>query len=285
MKFKFKRNKYGKELLVDCARMSEVEDFTTDTTPFWIDFYEIFIVTSGTGVFCLDNERIDFKKGTVLLLPPSKWRQWEEINGTLDGYFLIFEEEFMSAFFNDALFLYRFHYFYNNSTPSFLQLKTEAIAGFIGKLKEVKQELTQLNSDSEHLLRSILYYILIHINRQYKEQLGIQNQFFENNLTLRFKKLLERQVKKYHNVTDYAEVLQVSKSHLNKTIKQTLGKNTSQIIKERLAAEAKRELLYSQYSVAEIAYQLNFSEPSNFNRFFKSIVKLTPNEYRLMNSK
>ncbi|MCB9328389.1 MAG: helix-turn-helix domain-containing protein [Lewinellaceae bacterium] len=285
MKFQFKRNKYGRELLIDCEQMSKVKGFTLDDSPFWIDFHEIFIITSGKGVFRLDNERIQFKAGTTLLLPPNKWRQWQLIEGQLDGYILIFEEEFISKFFNDGLFLYRFHYFYNNVTPSFIQIDKDRINDFLSRLKEIKNELAHLGSDSEHFLRAILYYILIHINRCYKEQHKVEFQFFEDNLTLSFKKLMEAEIRRYHNVSDYATALNVSKSHLNKTIKESLGKNTSEIIRERLIAEAKREILYSNLSISEISYALNFTEPSNFNRFFKGIVKMTPNEYRAIHSK
>ncbi|MFK8008357.1 MAG: AraC family transcriptional regulator [Saprospiraceae bacterium] len=285
MKFKFKRNKYGRELLIDCEKISEAENFTRDNTPFWIDFHEIFIVTSGSGVFLLDDENINFSKGTILLLPPNKWRQWKKIKGNLDGYFLIFEEEFMSNFFNDRLFLFRFHYFYNNAKPSFIQIAPNKFSDFLTRIMEVRKELGRLNTDSEHFLRAILYYILISINRYYQEQFDVKEEFFENNLTLRFRKLLEKEIRNFHDISYYADTLQVSKSHLNKTVKESLGRSTSQVIKERLLIEAKRSLLYSSSNVSEISYDLNFSEPANFNRFFKKMTSLTPKEYRLQNSK
>ncbi|MEM8902051.1 MAG: AraC family ligand binding domain-containing protein, partial [Bacteroidota bacterium] len=92
MKFPFQRNKYGHELLIDCGQMSQLKGFTLDHTPFWIEFHELFFVTSGKGTFKLNDERIPFQKGTVLLLSPNKWRQWESIEGNLDGYTILFEE-------------------------------------------------------------------------------------------------------------------------------------------------------------------------------------------------
>jgi len=163
MKFKFKRHKYGKELLIDCDQMTKLNGFTLSTRPFWNDFHEIFIITSGSGTFKLNDERIAFSAGTVLLLPPNKWRQWETIHGTLDGYVLIFEEEFISKFFNDGLFLYRFHYFYNNASPSYIQLNEEACAEYIKHFISIRKELQDLQNDSSHLLRAILYLSLIHI--------------------------------------------------------------------------------------------------------------------------
>lgn len=285
MKFKFKKNKYGKELLIDCEKMADVQSFTKDDTPFLVNFHEILFITAGKGVFRLDNEPIQFTKGTILLLPPNKWRQWEVIQEAVDGFFLIFEEDFIARFFNDPLFLYRFHFFYNHLTPSYLQLTPKELSTFLKSLHDIRQELQNLSADSEHLLRAILYLLLIQINRIYSQQFKISGQFFENNLTLRFRRLLEKEISKHRDVSFYVQRLQVSKSHLNKTLKDSLGMSISKLIKDRLIAEAKRELLYSQLSISEIAYQLNFSDPSNFNRLFKEIVGSTPKAYRLKKPK
>lgn len=285
MKFQFKRNKYGRELLIDCGQMSQLKGFTLNDRPFWINFHEIFFVTSGKGFFKLNDEVIPFKKGTVLLLPPNKWRQWAEIEGTLDGYALMFEEEFISKFFNDGLFLFRFHFFYNNSSPSYIQLDEDTLSKYIAHLMSIKQELASLQNDSNHLLRAILYLLLININRTYTLQFDVKEQFFENNLSLRFRKLMEKEIREHRDVSFYADKLEVSKSHLSKTLRKTFDKSPAQLLKNRLIVEVKKELLFSQLNISEISYLLHFSEPSNFNRFFKEMIGISPSEFRAKNSK
>ena len=76
MKFNFKKHKYGKELLIDCEKISDVKKFVKNQTPFNVSFHEILFLTEGKGVFRLDDEEIRFKRGTILLLPPNKWRHW-----------------------------------------------------------------------------------------------------------------------------------------------------------------------------------------------------------------
>lgn len=284
MRFPFHKNKYGQELLIDCDQMSELKGFTLDHTPFWIEFHEIFFITSGSGIFRLNEERIPFQEGTALLLPPNKWRQWEEINGNLNGYALIFEEDFISKFFNDRLFLFRFHYFYNNSSPSFIHLSKDKLSDYLSQLRSIKMELRSLRNDSNHFLRAILYLFLININRVYISQFKVEGDFFEDNLSLSFRKLLEQKIRFHKDVSFYANELGVSKSHLTKTLKRTFGNAPAQLIRERLIAEAKKELLYSKLNISEISYQLNFSEPSNFNRLFKDVVGLSPKEFRSKNS-
>ena len=48
----------------------------------------------------------------------------------------------------------------------------------------------------------------------------------------------------------------------------------------RLLLAARRQLIYTERNVAEIAYHLGFSDPSYFTRFFKRATSLTPAEFR-----
>lgn len=284
MKIHFKKNKYGQDLAIDCGVMSETRLFVRDSRPFFVTFYEILFITRGKGAFRLDDERMDFSPGTVLLLPRDKWRQWTRIDEAIDGYFLIFEEEFITTFFNDALFLSRFHYFYNKMAPSFIHTPEAVFMEMIAKLKEIRAEISGLRNDSHHLLRAILYYLLIRINRIYEAQFNLRDKLFQDTLTLKFRKLLEENIRTAQKVSEYAGMLGVSRSHLNKTLNRAFGKPCSDIIRERLLAEIKKELLYSDRTIGEIAYAFNFSEPGNFIRFFKSMAGATPKEFRRANS-
>ena len=54
----------------------------------------------------------------------------------------------------------------------------------------------------------------------------------------------------------------------------------SALIQERLIQAAKRKLIYTSDTVKEIAFDLNFNDPSYFIRFFKKQVGSSPNVYR-----
>jgi AraC-like DNA-binding protein len=78
----------------------------------------------------------------------------------------------------------------------------------------------------------------------------------------------------------YAKKVYLSLKHLNDLSLQTLGKTVTQLIHERLLLEAKREIVYTDNSIKEIAYKLRFKDPAYFNRFFKNLEGMTPNEFR-----
>jgi AraC-like DNA-binding protein len=59
-----------------------------------------------------------------------------------------------------------------------------------------------------------------------------------------------------------------------------VGSSASELIHERIELEAKRLLVHSVLTVSEIAYQLQFRDPSYFVRFFKRRTNITPGDYR-----
>jgi len=81
-------------------------------------------------------------------------------------------------------------------------------------------------------------------------------------------------------VQEYADMLSITANYLSQSVKQVSGKNALSFIAERLATEARSLIQYTSFEIAEVAYQLNFSDPANFGKFFKKQVGLSPSEFR-----
>jgi AraC family transcriptional activator of pobA len=79
---------------------------------------------------------------------------------------------------------------------------------------------------------------------------------------------------------DFAEKLAVHVNHLNRSVKETTGKTTTDIITQRLLAEAKSLLKHTDWNVSEIGYCLGFEEAAHFNNFFKKQTAYTPGSFR-----
>jgi AraC family transcriptional activator of pobA len=120
----------------------------------------------------------------------------------------------------------------------------------------------------------------------------IQNGLKQKNAATRiahlFMELLERQFPiestatplKIRTAKDFSGSLSVHVNYLNRAVKQVTGKPTSVHIADRIAAEAKALLLYTDWSVADIAYGLGFEYPAYFNNYFKRITGTTPRSLR-----
>ncbi|GAA4271199.1 AraC family transcriptional regulator [Aquimarina gracilis] len=69
-------------------------------------------------------------------------------------------------------------------------------------------------------------------------------------------------------------------NYLTTTVKQITGKTAKDIIQQRVFLESKTMLSFTSLDIAEIAFQLNFQEPTHFTRFFKKYSGVTPNKFR-----
>jgi len=103
-----------------------------------------------------------------------------------------------------------------------------------------------------------------------------------------FTELLERQFPiealtqrfSMRSANDFAQLLSVHVNHLNRAIRETTGKTTTDHIAERLLREAKVLLKQTDWNISEIGYCLGFEEPTHFNNFFKKQTQLTPTSFR-----
>ncbi|KFF17805.1 helix-turn-helix domain-containing protein [Chryseobacterium sp. JM1] len=276
--YHFLPDKYGSELLLDIGRIETLKNYVLDTTLHQLSFYEILFIEEGTGTITLDENKIVIAPGTVVFTSPGQVRCWE-IEEKVKGYTLFFEKDFLHLFFSDELFLYRFQYFHQYSRPSQMQLSGVSFEKCLELLEGIQQEFGQLQNDSSHLIRSLLYQLLVILNRFYAGVHNVQRDTYVHSDFYRFRSLLEKKFVEDRSVEGYSKMLNVSPGFLNKICRQFSGLSAQQMIHYKLISEIKKQL-YQNKSAKEIAYEFGFSDPSNFNRFFKKLTGTTPQQYR-----
>jgi AraC family transcriptional regulator, transcriptional activator of pobA len=117
------------------------------------------------------------------------------------------------------------------------------------------------------------------------KQYALQNA--SQRITTSFLVLLEQQFPvsehrfvNLRSASQFADKLNIHVNHLNRALKKTLTKTTTQIITERILSEAKALLQNSQLSVGVIGYALGFTEAAHFNNFFRKHTKTSPVKFR-----
>lgn len=95
-----------------------------------------------------------------------------------------------------------------------------------------------------------------------------------------FIKLVREYHTKHRNVGFYADRLCLTPKYLSKLIKSASGKSAPEWIDSYVILEAKSLLKYSDITIKEIVYRLNFPNQSVFYKFFKARTGMTPSEYR-----
>lgn len=102
----------------------------------------------------------------------------------------------------------------------------------------------------------------------------------EEILFKRFIQLVSENHRKERRVDYYADQLFLSPKHFSTVIKKVSGKSAGQWIDEYVILEAKTLLKYSAMSIQEIAYYMNFPNPSFFGKYFKHHTGMSPSEYK-----
>lgn len=99
-------------------------------------------------------------------------------------------------------------------------------------------------------------------------------------LSDQFLRLVGQYHTKYRNVGFYADKLCLTPKYLSKLIKTATGRSAPEWIDSYVILEAKNLLKYSNCTIKEIVYKLNFPNQSVFYKFFKARTGMTPSEYR-----
>ncbi|WP_228438479.1 helix-turn-helix domain-containing protein [Chryseobacterium pennae] len=102
----------------------------------------------------------------------------------------------------------------------------------------------------------------------------------DTKIAFQFKKLVEVHMNKKQRVSEYADMLNISRISLNEAVKKQFNITAVHLLKQRLLSEIKDYLIYSNLTIAEIAYKLNFSDPSHLMRFFKAATGQTAGNFR-----
>ena len=274
----FHRTKYGPELLVDAAWVRHMPTFLTEPTPHALSFLDILLVTRGRGVFRLDGEGHRVRPGVLLFTRPGELREWR-VRG-LDGACLFFTEDFVTETFSDPRFLDQFPFFAPGRRHAALQLGPAERRSFLQRFRAMEREIAALHEDSPHALRAVLYEVLIQLRRWYAARFPAAVAPGIHGAIERFRALVERDFAKHRRAADFAAAVSLSPGHLNALCRSQLRRSAGSVIRARLALEAKRLLLYSDLTAAQVADRLGFADPAYFARFVHRELGRSPRALR-----
>ncbi|MCI0920565.1 helix-turn-helix domain-containing protein [Sphingobacterium rhinopitheci] len=238
------------------------------------NFYHFVLFTKGSGFHVIDFQRFDVCPGQIYFMIPGQIHSWE-FEGEMDGYIVNFDKDLFKNLLLRPDYLSNFSFFSGLVRDEVVQVDSSKLEAVIAVLERMRQQVDDRDFSSISLL--YLFHLL-----EGKREGSIANEanVYNHTLLRNFLALIELNYKKLRLPKEYASLLYITPNHLNALCKELLGESAGEIIRNRIVLEAKRLLVIRDFSIAEIAYELNFSDNSYFTKFFKKIEGVTPEEFR-----
>jgi AraC family transcriptional activator of pobA len=96
----------------------------------------------------------------------------------------------------------------------------------------------------------------------------------------RYRALVDARFRLQPSVASLAAELGISATQLNRLCRSQLGRGALELLHERMALEAQRQLAYTTLSIKRIGLELGFADPGYFTRFFQRLCGMSPTAWR-----
>ncbi|MCS3798463.1 helix-turn-helix domain-containing protein [Niastella sp. OAS944] len=286
----FYRNQLGNPVLnredQEPFRVFDFDDCLTETDVQYRrrDFFKIALM-EGEHLYHYADKTMQVSGSTLMFFSPDVPYKFEVLSEQAGGMFCIFREQF----FTDR---------YKGNIRDLPMFSLGCKPGYVldnGQHKDVLQLFKKMKSEMQSdyafkldLVRNYVAEVIHYALKLQPSETLLQNIDANARITSIFKELLERQFPietsnrrfKLRSPNDFAKHMSVHVNHLNRALKLTTGKTTTEHIAQRLADEAKVLLKHSNWNISEISYVLGFEDAANFNHFFKKHTAVSPSSFR-----
>lgn len=247
-------------------------------------FYKISFLT-GKSLAEYPDRSVDISRPTLIFTTPKSPLYWSPM-GQQTGQFCVFTAEFFHPT-TSGVILDELPIFKSPEHPVYA-LSDSDIAKAQSIFDNMEAEITSNYAYKYDLLRAYALE-LIHLGQKLQSAVMLHpNHSASARTTSLFLELLERQFPLespqqkigLRTAKQYADNLAVHINHLNKILKETTGLTTTELIAGRILQEAKVLLRLTDWSIAEIADSLGFSDFAHFAKFFKNETSFSPGAFR-----
>lgn len=271
----------SQEFVVAHKGVSQLDAFLF---PCRIDAFIVGIGTRGETTVSINLNEYVLRENMLFMIAPQNIVQ-AHANGTLEGHMVVVSSRLLQRMNIDM----------KHMMPLMLQLsahpsidisaqESEELCRFIALMEHEIEAPPSAFADRivSGLFMATLYKIGTTVDRYmeaHPEPEGRRSDRAESYFR-RFLQELSQHYKTERSVGFYARQLCITPKYLTTLIKQVSKKSVSQWIEIYVILEAKTLLKYSNLSIQEIAYTLNFPNQSFFGSYFKRNTGLSPSQYK-----
>lgn len=240
------------------------------------DFFFILSLAKAKGLHEIDFIPYNVDDRSIFILRPGQVHKLTLLAGS-EGYLLEVSKSFYHPGDSGTSHLLR-----KAANTNFCKTEDNAFQKLHAILGAMLEEYRDRKEGYQHIITANLNIFFIEFirQRQHSEASATTGNRYEHERLDEFMELLETHAANHKQVSDYADMLNLSVYQLNTITRNTLGKTPSELINEYIILESKRHLLATADQVNQIAYRLGYDDPSYFIRFFKKHTGYSPDLFR-----
>jgi AraC family transcriptional activator of pobA len=245
------------------------------------NLFQILLVKRGGGALDLEADAIAFDAPAVIVIAPTVAHGFRFRANVTEGYVVSFTEDVASALGdNGVAALARLRAI--AASPLLAFRRNDDVARLARLCGELLDETSLAREGYEVAARAYLALIGIEVARlaASRKRTGAVTLSAADPTVEELRRLIEAYFQSERNIGFYAGKLAMTPDRLNDHVKRATGVTAGHLLRQRVLTEAKRQLVFTRLTVSEIAYDLDFADPSHFGRFFKKQTGKTPQAFR-----
>ena len=238
---------------------------------FRADYNFLLLFSNGGGEQQVDYDVFELTTNDVLFIREGHLNAIKSIDPSTQGYYIHIDSVILNQIFDNKTLLNRFSF---NPKNTVSKLEMEWLCKCCDLIIEQKENA----KSSAEIEISLLRAIVLKLAESWPHAALKPNR--QSEITMVFKELLYENFMQRRDLSFYTHSLAVSENYLNRCVNNVTNKPPKQHINELLINHSKLLLQDLSKDISQVAFGLNFSDPSYFGRLFKQLTKLTPTEYR-----
>ena len=280
---------FGLETRHPLVSIIDLAKSTTWPTRAWFRYevYALYLKNVKCGDIKYGRQYYDYQDGTIVCFAPGQITDLEMLpNIQPNAHGILFHPDLIrgTALGHEI----KKYSFFSYEINEALHISEEERQTVMDCLQKITIELEHsIDKHSRRLICANIGLLLDYCMRFYERQFDTRNGV-NKDIIVRFEHLLNEyfegdapQKQGLPSVKYFADKVFLSANYFSDMVRKQTGKTVSEYIQDKMIGLVKEQLLSTDKTTSQIAYEIGFQYPQHLSRMFKRIVGMTPNKFRL----
>lgn len=238
------------------------------------DYYELELVLEGKGLQIINGIEYRVQKGSMYLITPADIHCYViDQDSKMTVYSMQFKSDLLQSNTSNIL--------YSVSAPYITNLNDDDFEFYFPIFRKARNELIEKKLNYQHVISSLIVVLCTRIVRGISDCISDSNAFKKNDFRIgNIVAYIHSNFRENLTVKHIAEKFDLSPNHLGKIFTNTLNMTITQYIKRIRLASAMSLILYTNYTIEQIAYESGYKSPALFSHDFRVYYGYPPTYFR-----